>query len=82
MSENKIDLFIQDLKSKIPTDHKLIQNGALKNRASKGRDTDTYEYNQIDKDGNIIAVYIIEDSTSTNPPFDQNISYKKKLVTK
>lgn len=82
MSENKIDLFIKDLKSKIPTDHKLIENGQPKSTSSGGRERETYEYNQIDEDGNIIAVYIIEDSMSIYPPFRHNISYEKKLVTK
>ena len=43
----------------------------------KGQDTDTYWYDHVDENGNVIAKYKVEDSTSIYPPFGRNISYDK-----
>lgn len=60
----------------IPNDHMLVQTDT-KWEQRKGQDTDTYWYNQVDSDGNIVAQYILKDSTSIYPPFGRTISYDK-----
>lgn len=60
----------------IPENHKFIRT-ETSSRKTKGKDTDIYEYEQLDEEGNLIACYVIEDSTSMYPPFKRSIEYKK-----
>lgn len=60
----------------IPDNHELKQT-ASEWKAKKGQDTDTYHYDEIDENGNVIAQYIVKDSTSMYPPFGRTISYEK-----
>lgn len=61
----------------IPENHTLELVSSNFKGARKGRDTDEYIYRELDTDGNIVATYEIEDSTSTYPPFGRTISYNK-----
>lgn len=61
----------------IPDNHTLEQVSFDWKGARKGQDTDEYLYRELDEQGNVIAHYEIEDSTSTYPPFGRTISYKK-----
>lgn len=60
----------------IPTNHKLVQT-ETKWRQSKGQDTDTYLYDQVDENGIVVAKYVVRDSTSMYPPFGRNVSFEK-----
>ncbi|SIR15985.1 hypothetical protein SAMN05421546_0020 [Solilutibacter tolerans] len=60
----------------IPDNHKLVQTDS-KWRQSKGLDTDTYWYDQVDETGAVVAKWIVKDSTSIYPPFGRNISSEK-----
>lgn len=63
----------------IPDTHQLIQiDTTWKQR--HGLDTDTYWYNELDENSNVVAEYIITDSTSMHPPFGRNISHEKKII--
>lgn len=61
----------------IPDDHTLELVSSNWKGARKGQDTDEYLYRELDADGNVVATYEIEDSTSTYPPFGRTISYTK-----
>lgn len=61
----------------IPDDHTLELVSSNWKGARKGQDTDEYLYRELDVDGNVVATYEIEDSTSTYPPFGRTISYTK-----
>ncbi|ELY2814935.1 hypothetical protein ACQWPW_001269 [Cronobacter sakazakii] len=61
----------------IPDDHTLELVSSNFKGARKGQDTDEYLYRELDADGNVVATYEIEDSTSTHPPFGRTISYTK-----
>lgn len=61
----------------IPENHTLKLVSSNSKGTRKGRDTDEYIYRELDTDGNIVATYEIEDSTSTYPPFGRTISYNK-----
>lgn len=60
----------------IPFDHKLVQTDT-KGGQRKGQDTDTYWYDEIDPTGNIIAKYIVNDSTAIYPQSRRSITWKK-----
>jgi len=60
----------------IPGNHKLVQT-ETKWRQSKGQDTDTYWYDEVNETGAVVAMWIVKDSTSMYPPFDRSISYEK-----
>lgn len=64
---------------KIPSEHSLVQTNT-EWKQKKGQDTDTYWYNEIDAQGNIIAKYVVKDSTSMYPPFGRNITFEKEVV--
>ena len=64
---------------KIPSEHSLVQT-KTEWKQKKGQDTDTYWYDEIDGQGNIIAKYIVKDSTSMYPPFGRNIAFEKEVV--
>lgn len=61
----------------ITDDHTLELVSSNWKGARKGQDTDEYLYRELDADGNVVATYEIEDSTSTYPPFGRTISYTK-----
>lgn len=61
----------------IPENHTLERVSSNYKGARKGQDTDVYLYRELDADGNVVATYEIEDSTSTYPPFGRSISYSK-----
>jgi len=63
-------------KLQIPKDHKLIQTDS-KWKQKRGVDTDTYWYDELDQQGNIINKYIVYDSTSMHPPFSRTITFDK-----
>lgn len=60
----------------IPSDHKLVQTDK-KLEQRKGQDTDTYWYDEVDPTGNVVAKYIVKDSTSINPPSKRRITWEK-----
>ena len=60
----------------ITDNHKLVQTDTKWDQR-KGQDTDIYCYDEVDELGNVVAKYIVKDSTSIYPPFDRNVSYDK-----
>jgi len=46
-------------------------------KQKRGQDTDTTWYDEIDIHGDIVARYIIIDSTSIYPPFSRTVKFKK-----
>jgi hypothetical protein len=60
----------------IPDNHNLVQTDT-KWEQRKGQDTDTYWYDHVDEEGNVIAKYIVKNSTSIYPPFDGRVSYEQ-----
>lgn len=60
----------------IPAEHSLVQTDT-KWEQRKGQDTDTYWYDEVDEQGNVVAKYVVQDSTSIYPPFVRRISYDK-----
>ena len=60
----------------IPENHELVQTNS-EWKQKHGQDTDTYWYNEVNKDGEVINKYIVLDSTSMYPPFDRNITWEK-----
>lgn len=61
----------------IPDNHTLECVSSNFKGARKGQDTDEYLYRELDENGNVVAHYEIEDSTSTYPPFGRSIHYTK-----
>lgn len=60
----------------IPEGHTLVETDS-KWEQRKGRDTDTYWYDEINENGVVVAKYIVKDSTSVYPPFGRNITWDK-----
>lgn len=46
----------------------------------KGQDNDTYECEELNEQGEIIARYTVKDSTSIYPPFGRSITWTKSVV--
>lgn len=69
MGEHEIKIGVAENNKLIQTDTKWEQR--------KGQDTDTYWYDEIDVTGNLVAKYIVKDSTSMYPPFGRTVSYEK-----
>ena len=69
MEEHKQKIGIPDGHDLVVTDTKWKQR--------KGQDTDTYWNNEVDENGNVVAKYILKDSTSIHPPSARIISYEK-----
>jgi len=69
--------YIRELK--ISDSHQLVQTNTTRDNKNSS-DTDTYWYDELDEHGNIIAQYIIKDSTLMYPPFSRSISHEKKVV--
>ncbi|MEG9685824.1 hypothetical protein [Klebsiella michiganensis] len=61
----------------IPDHHTLKQVSMEWKGQRKGQDIDVYVFDEIDRNGNVIASYEVTDSTSIYPPFDRHISYQK-----
>ena len=63
-------------KFNIPAEHTIVQK-ETKWEQRKGQDTDTYWYEELDPQGNVVGKYTERDSTSMYPPFGRSISYEK-----
>lgn len=63
-------------KLNIPRNHKLVRK-SIKNEQRKGHDADIYCYDELDKNGDLIAKYIVKDSTSIYPPQNTTVSFVK-----
>lgn len=46
----------------------------------KGQDTDTYECEELNEQGEVIAKYTVKDSTSMYPPFGRSITWTQSTV--
>lgn len=46
-----------------------------------GQDTDTYECEELNEKGEVIAKYTVKDSTSIYPPFGRSITWNKLGVS-
>ena len=57
----------------ISPNHKLVRTSWTW-KQKRGQDTDTYHYDEVDENGNTVAKYVVDDSTSIYPPFGRNIS--------
>lgn len=60
----------------IPANHQLVSKGSS-NEQKKGRDTDIYNYDELDEQGTIIAKYSVKDSMSIYPPQKTIVTYIK-----
>ncbi|WP_180159993.1 hypothetical protein [Acinetobacter sp. YH12054] len=45
-----------------------------------GQDTDTYECEELNEKGDVVARYTVKDSTSIYPPFGRSITWTKSSV--
>jgi len=61
---------------KIPENHNLVQTSS-KNEQRKGRDTDIYDFDELNEDNEVIAKYVVRDSISIYPPQTTTITYVK-----
>ncbi|MBB1274924.1 hypothetical protein [Psychromonas sp. SR45-3] len=64
----------------IPEQHELVRTSS-KSEQRKGRDTDIYEYDEKNAEGEIIAKYIVRDSMSIYPPQSTTVSFVKYSPT-
>ena len=63
----------------IPKEHSIKQTKTeWKQKGSQ--DIDIYWFDEVDRDGKIVAKYILKDSTSTYPPFNRNITFEKEKI--
>lgn len=60
----------------VPDNHILCQTDT-KWAERKGRDTDTYWYDEKDETGNLVAKYVVSDTTSMYPPQTRTIEFQK-----
>lgn len=60
----------------IAADANLVQTNS-EWKQKKGRDTDYEYYEERDAEGNVVAKYEIQDSTSMYPPFGRTVHYFK-----
>ena len=61
----------------IPSEYSLVQTDTKwENR--KGQDTDTYWFNELNKEGEVIARYVVRDSTCIYPPQKRTITWDKE----
>uniref|UniRef100_UPI0026100633 hypothetical protein n=1 Tax=uncultured Photobacterium sp. TaxID=173973 RepID=UPI0026100633 len=58
-------------------DNHILVKTSSEWKVKKGQDTDTYEFEEHDENGNIVATYTLYDSTSTYPPFSRTITFDK-----
>ena len=61
----------------IPSTHKLVETQPSKWEARKGLDTDTWWYDHVDDEGNLVTKYIVTDSTMIHPPHTRRVSFEK-----
>ncbi|XEG75361.1 hypothetical protein QA447_14355 [Pseudomonas sp. abacavir_1] len=61
----------------IPADHRVEQTNTTWKQKS-GRDTDTYWYDEFNAAGELVAKYVVEDSTSMYPPFGRSVTWSKE----
>ena len=59
----------------IPDNHKLVQTDSTW-KAKNGQDTDTYWYDEVNENGEVVNSYVIKDSTSMYPPFGRTITWE------
>lgn len=64
------------VKLEIPNKHTFTLTSS-RSEQRKGRDTDIYEYEEKNIDGDILAKYIIRDSMSIYPPQSTVVSFVK-----
>lgn len=62
----------------IPEGHTLKQISMEWKGLRKGRDDDEYVFNQIDENGDVVAIYDEIHSTSAYPPFSTTITVNKR----
>lgn len=60
----------------IPENHTLTQTDT-KWAERKGQDTDTYWYDENNENGDIVARYVVKDSTCIYPPQKRTIQYEQ-----
>ncbi|MHB8987699.1 MAG: hypothetical protein ACYC6S_02835 [Desulfobulbia bacterium] len=60
----------------VPDNHTLTQTDT-KWSERKGRDTDTYWYDEKDERGDLVAKYVVKDTTSMYPPQTRTIEFEK-----
>jgi len=60
----------------ILNEHSLKQTNS-EWKQKKGQDTDITWYDEVDVDDNIVASYIVRDSTSIYPPFSKRVEFEK-----
>ncbi|MCG9747243.1 hypothetical protein [Shewanella sp. Isolate8] len=60
----------------IPDEHELVQT-ATKWEQRKGKDTDTYWYDEVNTEGDVVAKYVVKDATSIYPPFGNSVTWEK-----
>ena len=46
-------------------------------KQKKGQDTDTYWYDELNEEGEVVAQYVLWDTTSMHPPFGRTITFEK-----
>jgi hypothetical protein len=54
-----------------------VQKTGDRREVRKGQDADIEAYDVLDTAGQCVAKYEIVDSTSTYPPFDRTVSYRR-----
>jgi len=61
----------------IPEKNSLKETKPSEWKTSGGQDTDIYWFDEMNGDNEVIAKYIIKNSTSKHPPFTTKITYEK-----
>ena len=51
----------------VPSENEFVRRSS-RNESRKGQDTDIYEYDEINPEGELVARYVIRDSMSIYPP--------------
>jgi hypothetical protein len=69
-------------KMPIPDGHRLVATGMEAKGSRRGHDTDIYQYDELNADGEVVASYEVEDSTSIYPPFNRYIEVSKSAKAK
>lgn len=58
------------------SDAHTLSKTDLQRSERKGQDTDIYYYDEIDVNGNVVAKYVVRDSTCIYPPQQRTIQYQ------
>ncbi len=61
---------------KIHKEHKLIRTKTTW-KQKRGEDIDTYWYDELNQNEDLVAQYIVYDITSMHPPFERSITFEK-----